>query len=253
MKPLPFFALLLTSLSAPSLWAQLPAPEDVLATTHKNFENSVVKIRETDRANRVRDNAQYLRNLDAMEKRYQQSGELEPLLAVRNERTRFKEVGRVEGPVEPSKAPDLDRMMNSAIARFASTEFQTSQSIVSLVAQYDHTLDQLQSRYTQANQIENALKIKDERAAIAALDYVIAAQEIVEARQQDRESKMQERATQVEANTVAKTPPGQVPNTFKGSDKNRIGDRYDEFIETLTNEELEALSVYDPDRQFSMD
>ena len=111
MKPLPFFALLLTSLSAPSLWAQLPAPEDVLATTHKNFENSVVKIRETDRANRVRDNAQYLRNLDAMEKRYQQSGELEPLLAVRNERTRFKKVGRVEGPVEPSKAPDLDRML----------------------------------------------------------------------------------------------------------------------------------------------
>ena len=251
MKMLPLLTLLAAlcmGMHSNSL-AQTPSAETYLKRGQTSFENSLASIRDKDQTNRNQLARQYLQSLATLEAQYKQAGSLDPLIAVRDEMQRFTDTKTVSEEAPAKAAKELAQLINHYHRLFADQALSNSREIVSLVDKYDHSLRGLQGKYTQIDRIDDALVVKNKRAEIAAMDFVIDARAMVGADDAERSALQRERAQMQREQAIAKPAPGAVPNTFRGSDKKRIGDRYDAFIESLSDEDLDATTdLINPDQ-----
>jgi hypothetical protein len=211
------------------------------------FEDSRAEIQGKDIAARTNIAKQYLKNLGAIEARYKNSGDLDSLLATRNESQRYLKEKTLDNSNTAPDVAELNKLMEAYAQRFAQNKLATSRSIHALASQMDNSLDTLQGKYTQVGMIEEAIKVKNRRAEMERLDYIAEAKAMVENDAEERNAERMERARLAKENTVETPAPGDLANQFKGSDKKRIGDRYDEFIDTIADEKLdESVKLINP-------
>ena len=245
-----FYAVLALAIfaSSPS-FAQTPPAATYLDRGQATFENGLAKIKESDQARRNVLAKQYLQKLTGLAANYKSSGNLDPLIAVRTEKQRFTDEKDVAGTAPAEFPPLLARLYDGYSKLFEEQQQTYSKDITSFVGKYDLSLKNLQAKYTKVDLIEDALLVKEKRAEIAALPFIMDARALVETTESQQRDLQRQRAQMREDQTVAPAAPGDVPNIFKGSDKKRIGDRYDEFIDTLMDEDYEgAAKLVDPDK-----
>ena len=216
---------------------KLPPVDAYLAKVNVSYETNLVKIKEGDQASRKTLLKKYAYNLLEIERKLKETGQLEPLLVLRKEISRMKKMGSLQG-VETEGSPDLQRLFTSYNKLFADIDLHTSQQLYNLSGKSDTSLANLQESYTRADRIEDAVKVKEAREAFLERPDVLEALAILKvANDKKAEQTLQPSSPEnwkpVRPGAAQAAP--SIANKFSGSDKKRIGDRYDAFIEALLN------------------
>ena len=192
----------------------------------------------------------YVKSLAALEKAAQESGQLEPVLAVRKEHARYDAEHGPGDPEAASGVAELDAQRSDYANEAHAVEVEYAGKVITLAGQYDEFLATLQEKYTRQGSYDAALKVKDERTGIEALPAVSAARFTLadaEARQ-----KAAERAPQAEAGAP---PPAAAPALKKDKPPVLIGNadaylrkRFARLREAILGEKWEQTTdMVDPD------
>jgi len=122
----------------------------------------------------------YVANLTALETRVQKAGKLESLLAIRAERERFLAKGEIGEPDISKNIPDLRQSQQQYLDALASLPLKKARAVSNVTEQYDKALTALQENLTRDNKVEDAVRVKTWREALAKRPDVTAARFIVE-------------------------------------------------------------------------
>lgn len=142
---------------------------------NKIYLDQVIKlknVRNDDLKNLAPD---YLNNLKNLEKHYQASGELSPLLIVRKEYTRFKENPNISDIVVAYSPTGLTKLQNDILKSRKNIKIKCAENIIDLSKHYKKRLTILQKTLTKNGKIDYALKIMTEIGNIDSYPEIIAA------------------------------------------------------------------------------
>ena len=131
-------------------------------TLHKIYTAQIAKLR-TNRNNDLDDIApDYLDDLKRLETHYQASGELEPLIVVRQEYTRFNSNKNIDEVITATSPAGLTKLQDNLLVTQKSIKLKCADSILELGENYKKRLNGLKKSLTKQGKIEDALKIMSE-------------------------------------------------------------------------------------------
>ena len=158
-----------------SLWG-LSAFSSDLASLKTMYDRYVTDLQEAHREKTRKWSQDYVQALKTLETQVQASGELDALLAIRSEITRFKQT-----PTIPTHAivrtPTALRTLQERYARQPdSYRREAAKAMFAMAKEYERRLDKLQRQLTAQGRIEDALGVKSERARVQQSPEVTAAE-----------------------------------------------------------------------------
>jgi hypothetical protein len=142
------------------------APTGELPRLQTIYSNSVSVIEAKYAAQRTNAPAQYLLDLDALEKSYQQKGDIKGVVAVRSERKQFNRELVVPGPDTDGDPTELKTVRAKLRARPAELDDQKKKEMADLNAAYFNRLEGLQRELTRQGRIDAALSLQAEMDTI---------------------------------------------------------------------------------------
>ena len=163
-----FFCLLLMTAVGPA-WGQAVAPKPVAAPTaptladlKKQFETA---MRDAQRANRealktLRQN--YTDTLAKLQAELQAKGEMQAVLAVRDEKARFEQAGDIPAAALVAEPAELRKAQDEWNARCQQAPVAQAQKLVGLSEKYMQQLSQLQKSLTARNDTEGLQAVSEE-------------------------------------------------------------------------------------------
>ena len=232
-----------------------PTVDEHLARLGKTFRTQLEEVKNQHVMGRQALKKSYAENLFSLKQKFSEAGNLEPLLVVLEEQERFAGEQTVDRVAE--ETPDyLQRIQDHYVRRSAELDLARSRRIYDLAGLYAQALKRLQDSCTRKGEIDDALKVWAARRALSDHEGVSAATERVKAALAEQEKAEQEKAEQermararADAAKVTLAPtPRKAPDKFKGSDKKRIGDRYETFIEAMVRRDVNMMaSLFRPE------
>jgi hypothetical protein len=152
-----------------------PAQSEALAKMRKAFAAGVEKATLDSREKLDRLDGVYAEALARLRKKAQSDGDLDGLLALKEETKRFQSDGSVtEGDLSNASAALL-KLQQSFIASRGKAERAEAEAVVALAEKYDAALEALQTKLTRDDKLEEALATKQERNQLASHPSVSAA------------------------------------------------------------------------------
>lgn len=131
-------------------------------TLHNIYTDQVAKLKNV-RDNDLDDIAPgYLDDLKRLETHYQASGDLEPLIIVRKEYTRFQKNQRIDEVISATSPAGLTKLQDNLLVTQKSIKLKCADSIIDLGENYKNRLNALKKKLTKDGKIEDALKIMSE-------------------------------------------------------------------------------------------
>ncbi len=181
MKLRKYMMFLIVVLLAINITTASAADGDELTKLKNIYAKQVLKLKKIRNQKLDELAPNYLLDLKALEKQYQNSGELEPLLAVRNEYNRFKS-DRDISDITPAISPaGLTTLQKQLIKSEKKIKLQYANSIIKLGASYERRLEALKKSLTKDGKIEEALKTMEEIETIDTLPEIINANAQIDA------------------------------------------------------------------------
>lgn len=250
--------ILLLALACSTVWLPAPVPgaESAARTVsldqlRASYESDLTRTTDDDLKSRLTLQEQYGRSLEALEKKFQDAGKLEPLLAVRNERQRFDRQKTVTATDIVQDPPELGTCQSSFVKETHNIALRVSRRIVASAQQYDRSLNALQETLTRNGDVEAAIAVKKERDAIAMRPSVQEARAIVtsaDTKVVPAEKSRGDEASPVVAETTPAKKPAQSAKKFTGKPEHYIGKRYEKLCDAIVAQKWEkALEYVDPE------
>ena len=149
-------------------------PDD-FTSLHKIYLNRVSKLQNIQNADLDNLIPNYLTNLKSLEKRYQISGELSPLLIVRKEYANFEANPNISAIIIATSPTGLTKLQNELLTSSKDIKIKYANSIIDLSARYKRRLVSLQKSLTKSGKIEDALKIMKKIENIDSYPEIMAA------------------------------------------------------------------------------
>jgi len=172
-----------------------PTVDQHLVRLEKTFETELEKVKKQHVMGRQALKKGYAENLFSLKQKFEEAGNLEPLLVVVEEQERFAGEQTVDRVAE--ETPDyLQRIQDHYVRRSAELDLARSRRIYDLAGLYAKALKRLQDSYTRKVEIDDALKVKAVRIALSDHEDVSAATERVKAALAEQEKAEQEKAEQ---------------------------------------------------------
>jgi len=190
----------------------------------------------------------YSEALSILARRKQASGELEPLLAVRQEIERYAKRLLVNVEDLSADVPELKALQTSYLHRLAGNSVTYWESVLALATRSEDWLARLQTVLTQKGDVNGALAAKAEREATGERKKVAETHLLVARRELTRFDPSPEPAPAETARV-----PGQTPRTgllhrpgprFEADEKNVIRRRYREFSDLILKDDWDAVVQY---------
>lgn len=130
------------------------------------YENNLKKIQTEHRTKIATAPQQYLNALRAVNRRYQASGALEPLMLVKQERTRFEKEKAVPSPANPELPEDVQRIQRAYVKNLGVADTERMKTLVTLTDRYLTYLDRSMRALTKNGSFDQALAVKKEISAV---------------------------------------------------------------------------------------
>jgi hypothetical protein len=183
-----------------------PAPlsaEQQLEQLKQTFESKLDAIKERDSKFRLSLDKGYLSSLLSLERELKESGKLEPLLPLREERERFTRDQRVDQVTEGAPG-HLKRIQEHYLRRLVELDLARSKEIHDLGSAYAQALKRLQESATKRGEIDGAVNVKAVRAELATHAELIAATKHLEEGRAEQERIRQQKEANEEIRAVLK-------------------------------------------------
>lgn len=223
----------------------IPAAGTELDRQRATFQVELQKINDADLADRLTIQNQYLKTLERVEKQFQAAGQLEPLLAVRNEHTRF-EAERDIIPSDMSAIPELKACQATFLQDRDALPIAHARRMVILAQQYDQSLGKLQAALTKKAEVEAAIEVKRERDSIANTPAIRDARAAVE--EADAKAKADKPVPKLSPAPPAATPsPLRIekkPPKYSGKPEFYIRARFEKLCDILLDHDWERATTF---------
>jgi hypothetical protein len=158
------------ALAAP---ADPPAPSAGLDALKRIYEQESAKIVAEQRASLDALPHAYANALDALAKQLQSAGDLEGLVAVRDELARFVAQSNVAAGCVVTMPERLRNLQLDQIKRIAAVDVTRREKGVALIAKYLAALNTLKKNLTREQKIDDAMKVRAEIERVTAEQYFL--------------------------------------------------------------------------------
>jgi len=199
----------------------MTAAETSLKELRKIYETSLNRIELSAGSERTTILREYGRRLELLSTQVQKSGDLDLLLEVKSEQTRFSKEKKIPVPKAFSSTPVIQKLQRSARAPLDSISLNRDRSVMQLSNRYIARLEQEKKQHTVDGKIPQAMEMRREIERVKSGDAFRAAQFGVA----DAASAGREAPDAVVATPVSRP---QVPSTeglYRVSwDRNQLGD-----------------------------
>lgn len=209
------------------------------------FQDALQKINDTDLADRVTIQNQFLKSLEHVEKQFQTAGKLEPILAVRKERARFEQARDI-APEDMSAVPEIKACQAVFLRDRDAMPVVHARRVVLLSQQYDQALAKLQEALVKKGDVDTAITVKGERESFSDNLTVKDAYALVAAA--DAKAKTKKQAQKPLPVTTSTTlPPPKVEKNVKkysGKPEYYIRARFEKLCDAILDQDWEKASAY---------
>ena len=212
------------------------------------FQGELQKITDSDLADRLTIQGQYLKNLDRIEKEFQAAGQLEPLLAIRNERTRF-EADRDITPTGMAAIHELKASQATFLRDRDALPLAQARRMVTLALQYDQSLEKLQTTLTKKGEVDAAIDVKKERDGLGYMPAIQNARAVVA----EADAKARTEKPVMKPQTPMRPAPA-TPQPVKAAEKTLkkysgkpefyIRARFEKFCDTLLDQDWDKATAF---------
>jgi hypothetical protein len=239
--------------------AAAPSTADVLAKYDATFQAELKKYDDKREADLATLRQQYLASLKKLESTEQAAGNLDPLLGIREEITRFeKEQMLTEFNLRADPETVVSRQ-KYYLQREAAIRGEHARAVAGLTDKLVAALDRLQTDLTRQNQIEPALSVREYKDKAKARPEVKGAYELADVLKRAEETEKAELQKAVQMAQAA-TPPAPVAPApaveedkpergDRAKDHARIKERFEQFIEYLSTDQFaKAEEIVDPEQ-----
>jgi hypothetical protein len=175
-----FITLLLTIAGITANIHAADMPDDFIAL-NKIYLTQVTKLKNIQKDDLKNIGPNYLADLKNIEKAYQASGELSPLLIVRKEYNRFKANPNISEITQASTPADLVKLQKNISETQKKIKIKCAESIIDLSKRYKKRLISLQKTLTKSGNLDDAIKIMNEIESINSYPEIMAAQSQIDA------------------------------------------------------------------------
>jgi hypothetical protein len=238
--------------------AAAPSTADVLAKYEATFLTELKKFDDKREADLATLRQQYLASLKKLESSEQAAGNLDPLLGIREEITRFdKEQMLTEFNLRAEPETVVSRQ-KYYLQREAAIRGDHAKGVAGLTDKLVAALDRLQTDLTRQNQIEPALSVREYKDKTKSRPEVKSAYELVDVLKRAEETEKAELQKAVQMAQAATPPTSPTPAPVeeekaergdRAKDHARIKDRFEKFIEYLSTDQFaKAEEIVDPEQ-----
>lgn len=167
-----------------TLGFQTLSAQDNLATLKGKYETYVQSLSATYTSQFELWSNNYLAALQALQARAQTAGQLDTLLALRDEETRFRATHDIPPDAVVAQPEALRALQTEYASKPATLTANRSRDLVAVTTKYAERLDDLSKRLTTEGQIEAAVAARDERdqllksPAFTAAQFELAVQDV---------------------------------------------------------------------------
>ncbi len=222
----------------------LPAAER-LSRLQTTYAASLGRIETDTLEKRNAQREQYLKGLALREEAAQKAGQLEAVLAVREEAARYKADSTVPPSAVTATWPDLQKLQQGYMLAAQEVELERCRKVVALAGLYERSLATLQAQLTKEGNVDAALEVKAERDGVATRPEVSAARfAVTEA--EARQPKLAPAPVTEPAKEPAKPTLSHLSGSRKSPTeiKNYIKKRYESMVEALTRDDKEKAAQF---------
>lgn len=208
------------------------------------FQEQLIDIQQHQAESRVRLEGEYKQALDRLQQELQEAALLDALVTVRDETDRFARE-RTVGPADLVSAPvALLGVQNSFLAAEDRISVTRARSIRELAGFYTKTLQREIDRLTRTGDVDGALALRTVQAGLPRRQVVADAERILKAYDLQQAALAPPKPDPAEPTGALLPAEPETANLFQGSDRRRIGDRYEELTQHILDSNWAATSAY---------
>lgn len=223
-----WFALILSGFAQADL--------DALQRTFESQRDKIIKARDVDVA--LAGEA-YTGHLGTLLGKHQGAGNFKEALALKSEKERWERDLELEEKHINRDVADLRSLQEQFQRRLLAIHKKHASQFLSLASAYNTRLKSLQRSLTKAGKLDDATDVQTHIDRLAKSDGVTQSQHVM--RLAAAEAKAAAPAKPAAPAAGAAAP---VARTFRGSDKARVGDRFEAIWDHLMDKEIDAAMKY---------
>jgi len=229
--------------------AQEAAPADP-AKLRATYAEQLDKINKAADAAVTNLQNQYVQSLIALQKAFQDKGQLEPLLIVKKEQTRFIFTPVVDEAHLSAAVPELQTLQVAYRKALAGIPVKKAKDILAIVGQYKKALTGIQEKLTKAGNLDAAIAVKNEAEGLDTRPEVTAARFTVaddEAKNPPEPPKEELKPAATNAAPPKRTAQAAPKKKYTGKAENYIRQRFNDLCDVLLKQEMDkAVEFVDP-------
>ena len=187
-----------------------------LTRLQSTFENGLTKLA-ADQAKAVANlQGQYTNALTVLEKKTQEAGKLEQVIAIRKERDRFNTQKTIKDNDISPDVPELGKLQNNYVEVLKEMPLGKARDTIKLAQQFDRSLATLEQNLTKQGDTANALDVKSLRDLLSSRPEVSEANSII-AEADNKKPKEPEQAQPSSVTTARTSQPSKKVDKANGS------------------------------------
>jgi len=237
-------------MSLPLALSHAQAPGAELAKLRTSYIEQLDKINKAADVAVTNLQSQYVQSLIALQKSFQEQGQLEPLLIIRKEQTRFIFTPKIEEAHLSADVPELKTVQVNYRKAVEGLPVKKARDTISLADQYKKALTGLQEKLTKAGNLDAAIEVKTEaegiekRPEITAARFTVADAEAKNPPEPPKEEPKPAATNAVPAKKAVLTAP---KKKYTGKAENYIRQRFNDLCEVLLKQDMDsAVKFVDP-------
>lgn len=214
-----------------------------ISSLSRTYQMQLKKIGDERAANTAALQKQLTASLVSLEKAFQQSGRLDPLLVISRERKRFEQELRIAPTDVVTHPEELSSLQEKYLATLSSLDLSEASKIKTLASQYDRSLLNLQQQQTKEGNLDAAVAAKKERERISLRPEVTAA-EFVLAEASAKKAQQKPEVPPALAPVVRPDKEDVPEKKYAGSDRTRLERRFSELCDLILERNWDAAVEY---------
>ncbi|MDD4872971.1 MAG: hypothetical protein PHR77_20650, partial [Kiritimatiellae bacterium] len=197
----------------------------------------------------------HIQAMKVLQKKMQEAGNLEALLATGKEIERFRAENKIEKSNLSLDVPDLLVLQNGYIKSVEKLSLDKARKIMALAQGYDKSMSSLQEVLTRKNDINGAMEIKNareavkQRAEVTSAGFLLAdaetkGKDVPKEPEKSVEKPKEKEPEQVAGKMVVKKSDTSSKKKYTGNVEKRIRKRFDELCKCIIKQDFAKASDY---------
>lgn len=168
-------------LSGPTCFCEEKAetPRDLFEKQQVTYQKELQKIMQDEIAGIEDVGKKYVEKLKVLEKKFQNDGLLDPLLAVKKEIERFQSEKKIPDHALVREFPETAAVQNEYFAGVKTARLETARRIIALAGLYEKSLKDLEVEFTKKGEVDLAIEVRKHREGISTREDFVKARTLV--------------------------------------------------------------------------